>query len=322
MEIIIIGAGISGLIAGKILNQAGHSVIILEKSSGVGGRMATRRFKGVVADHGAQFFTVRDASFQSWVESWTRRGVAQVWSCNFSGSNGKPGEHPRYMGIGGMTSIAKHLAKGQKIYLNHQVKSISYQESSWVIHSTGGEQFTARYVLLTAPVPQSLQMLTDTHSFLSSTDYNTLSAIQYHPCIATILLIDGPSRVPPPGGLKLEKSSIQWLADNNQKGISTGTTSLTIHASVEFSRENFQRDPGYLAESLIEQANPWLGGQVLDWQIHKWRYSHPNKIYPKRFYQSTTLSNLYFAGDGFGGPRIEGAALSGISAAHHLLERE
>lgn len=55
MKIIIVGAGIAGLRAGLELAPA-HEVTILEKSSGVGGRIASRRMGSVVVNHGAQEF--------------------------------------------------------------------------------------------------------------------------------------------------------------------------------------------------------------------------------------------------------------------------
>jgi hypothetical protein len=40
-RIAIIGAGLAGLTCGKALQQAGHDVVIFEKSRGIGGRLAT-----------------------------------------------------------------------------------------------------------------------------------------------------------------------------------------------------------------------------------------------------------------------------------------
>ena len=114
---LIVGAGISGLFAGQILNRVGHPVIILEKSRGVGGRMATRRFNKGVFDHGAQFFTVRDPQFKRWVDRWVKQGIALEWARKFSEPGGTPegNSHPRYRGVKGMTSIPKVLSQGSTI---------------------------------------------------------------------------------------------------------------------------------------------------------------------------------------------------------------
>ncbi len=52
--IVIIGAGISGLTAALYLKRAGNKVLLLEKESHVGGRVATEDFKGYKLDRGFQ----------------------------------------------------------------------------------------------------------------------------------------------------------------------------------------------------------------------------------------------------------------------------
>lgn len=42
-RVVIVGAGISGLTAGKLLKDAGHQVVILESTNRVGGRIQTYR---------------------------------------------------------------------------------------------------------------------------------------------------------------------------------------------------------------------------------------------------------------------------------------
>ena len=39
-DIVVVGAGIAGLMASRCLTEAGYRVIVLEKARGVGGRMA------------------------------------------------------------------------------------------------------------------------------------------------------------------------------------------------------------------------------------------------------------------------------------------
>lgn len=53
-KIYIVGAGISGLIAARTLEQLGYSPVILEASDSPGGRVKTDTASGVVLDHGFQ----------------------------------------------------------------------------------------------------------------------------------------------------------------------------------------------------------------------------------------------------------------------------
>ena len=79
MRIVVVGAGISGLLAARSLHDAGHHVTVVDKGRSVGGRLATRRIDDARLDHGAQFFTVRDESFERIVAEWIRNGIVHDW---------------------------------------------------------------------------------------------------------------------------------------------------------------------------------------------------------------------------------------------------
>ena len=53
-KIHIIGAGISGLIAANVLENHGHSPVILEATDRAGGRVKTDIIDGFQLDHGFQ----------------------------------------------------------------------------------------------------------------------------------------------------------------------------------------------------------------------------------------------------------------------------
>lgn len=59
-DIIVVGAGISGLTAAYYLKQAGHRVKVLEANKTAGGRMITINWQGFQIDPGASFLTSRD----------------------------------------------------------------------------------------------------------------------------------------------------------------------------------------------------------------------------------------------------------------------
>ena len=55
LRIAIIGAGLAGVSAGRLIADRGHEVRLLEKSRGCGGRCATTRWEGHIVDFGAEY---------------------------------------------------------------------------------------------------------------------------------------------------------------------------------------------------------------------------------------------------------------------------
>lgn len=53
-DVIIIGAGVAGLTAAKVLKEAGKSVLVIESSNAVGGRVQTDEVNGFLLDRGFQ----------------------------------------------------------------------------------------------------------------------------------------------------------------------------------------------------------------------------------------------------------------------------
>lgn len=52
-DVIIVGAGISGLRASQILTEEGYDHLVLESSSTIGGRIKGYKYKGLEIDIGA-----------------------------------------------------------------------------------------------------------------------------------------------------------------------------------------------------------------------------------------------------------------------------
>jgi len=56
-QVIVIGAGIAGLVAAYELQKAGLSVTVIESSNKSGGRMISENFDDYIIDTGAQFLS-------------------------------------------------------------------------------------------------------------------------------------------------------------------------------------------------------------------------------------------------------------------------
>ncbi len=322
-DVIVIGAGISGLLAAGRLNASDYRVIVLDKGRGVGGRLATRRMDKGVFDHGAQYFTVLDPGFDVIVHEWRERGIVRPWTTGFALTDGsiKRDGQERFCGVSGMTAIAKHLARELDVHLNARVVGFAAEGDGWKVTTENAESFTSRALLLTPPVPQSLQLLATGNVPLSDRIRNELEQIEYAPCLALLVYLSGESLVPDPGGLWFPGEPIRWIADNHRKGISSGSHgALTIQAGPDYSRQNWDTPEQEVTEKLLAVAAPWLGTSPVQTQLHHWRYSQPLSTYPERCLTLQSRAPLVLAGDAFGGPRVEGAALSGLAAAGALSE--
>ncbi len=317
---IVVGAGIAGLLAARALRSRGIDVTVVDKGRGVGGRMATRRVENAVFDHGAQFFTVRSERFRALVDGWLADGLAVEWARGFAGPDGAPRSdgHPRYRGAHGMTSIPKALADGLNVRTAERVVSARADGAQWAVDTDKDARLTADALILTPPVPQALALLDAGEHPLPHRARLALDALDYAPCIALLALLWEPARVPAPGGLQLESDPVAWIGDNTQKGISPEAYAVTVHASAPFSRAYWNADSDLIASLLLEAAGPWLGGRVKSWQLHRWRYSQPTRTHDAPCLLVEGPPPLVFAGDAFAGPKIEGAALSGLAAADSL----
>lgn len=313
-EILIVGAGMAGLTAAFDLQQAGHNVLVIDKGRGLGGRLASRRIGQATFDHGAQFITTRTPRFSAIMDGMLKMGVVEEWYRNLpDGSEG----HPRWRGKPAMTAVPKYLARDLNVLLGNKVVSLHHNPEGWVTTLEDEEKVFSGAVVLTPPVPQSLVLLDTSEVVLPSETRTRAESLQYECCLAVMAVLDGPTRIPSPGGLSLTDGHIAWIADNHMKGIST-TPAVTLHATAAFSLERWDRDRNESGRELIRDSMPWLGSDVIEFQVHGWRYSKPIRVDESPCMILSQSPPLVLAGDAFGGQRVEGAALSGWAAAENL----
>jgi hypothetical protein len=314
-DVLVIGAGMAGLTAAAELQHAGRRVLVLDKGRGVGGRLASRRIAGAAFDHGAQFITARTSRFAALVAEGRRAGVVEEWH---RGSSEGPDGHARWRGHPAMNSIAKHLAQGLAIMRDTRVVALRASGHRWIAETATGEGYAGGAVVLTPPVPQSLAILQAGAVPVQAETRARLEGMAYERCLAVMAVLAGPSRLAPPGGLTPDDGPIAWIADNQLKGISA-EPAVTIHATHAFSLEHWERDREESGRRLIDAANGWLGAAVRTFQVHGWLYSKPLQVDGRPCTMVGQGPPLVLAGDAFGGPRVEGAALSGWAAAEAVL---
>jgi predicted NAD/FAD-dependent oxidoreductase len=314
-DIVVVGAGLSGITAARSLQAKGHKVVVLDKGRGLGGRMATRRIStsdGLTAvfDHGAQFFTVRDQQFQKLVDEWITDGIVREWCRGFVAEDG----HPRYVVNNGMTALTKHIAQNLDVRtstLVFAVKPCDADPKKWTVVIDDNSRIDCDAVVMTCPLPQSYSLTVTTGVELPQ----DLLLTDYDRTIGLLAVLDGPSAVPAPGGLQNPDDVFSWIGDNQAKGISS-IPAITFHANPTWSSAHWDDSLEDGLALITQAAQKYLGdAQIVASEYKKWRFATPRKLWPEPFF---AVNTLVFAGDAFAGPKVEGAILSGLSSAEYL----
>ncbi len=342
----IIGAGICGLAIAQELLGAGHrSWRIIDKGRSVGGRLATRRIDGQKFDHGAQFFTARSPSFIECVNQWMFDGIVREWTKGFNqhGHHSTNSNrinhhnhklldgHSRYVGIGGMNQIPKYLASklpSENILVNQKINQLRLVSENVSIRGENGFDISAKSIVITTPLPQALELMNSLGDIgVAAALKATLSTVTYDPCIALMGMFNEdemPLDILP---LQCPNDTIAFLADNHSKGIASERGALTVHLAPEASRGMFTAHDTVIVDFICHQLRQLFGlkkiSRPISFEIQRWRYAAPQRTLEKPFVE-LKLSNpggsrIIVAGEAFGGPKIEGAFLSGHAVADHLL---
>ena len=312
MRVVVIGAGMAGLTAARLIGAGGHDVTVLDKGRRPGGRMATRQLDGgASADHGAQFFTVRTEEFAAVVAGWLADGTVREWCRGFSSDDG----HPRFAAAHGMAELAARMCVGLDVRASVHVDSVRSAGRRWMVSWPAtprgpGGAIEADIVVLTPPIPQSAALVAGVVA---------LPEGNYEPMISLLVALDDRPAVSHPGGIQFDDDPTwSWIGDTVVKGVSA-LPAVTLHTRADVAVARWDEDDEVLREDLLLAAAPWLGAaKIIDVHMHRWRYATPVGSHPERCL-SKADGRLVFAGDAFGGPRIEGAFLSGRAAAAAVL---
>ena len=131
-DVIVVGAGMCGLYALKVLRDQGHQVLVLEKGSGVGGTWFWNRYPGARCDIPSleYSFGFDPELEQEWV--WTEHFASQP-------------EIERYL-----NHIADRYDLRRDIRVGTGVTAMDFDEATntWLVETDSGERLRARYCVM------------------------------------------------------------------------------------------------------------------------------------------------------------------------------
>lgn len=344
-DVAIIGAGLAGLACAQQLHQSGYRVVIVEKSRGVGGRVATRRLQDTCADHGVRYLEAQGKFLPPLVEVLRQRGILQAWTDHvYQLNSAKPEDTnesdssriTRYVAPAGMTAVAKFLATGLEIWLNRRVEAITpTAENTWqLLLNSPDETFkelTAKAVVVAIPAPQALMLLEPLGQTVPSDFLDSLSSVEFDPCLTVIAGYKN-EQLPLPSWKACDvsnNSDLAWIGLDSSKRRNATAPIFVLNSTAEFANLHLDtEDLKPIGQQLLASAAELLipGLDHPDWfQVHRWRYAFEKHSLNQDYLYSATPLPLICCGDWCGGNLIEGAINSGVAAAsriNHQLQQK
>jgi len=298
----------------------GREVTVFDKGRAPGGRLATRVLRDLQFDHGAQFFTARDRSFQRQVVAWTRAGVVAPWDgllvrYDVDGVASPAYRSLRYVGVPRQRAIAEHLAEGLDLRQGVRIRDIDGGPGAWQLRDEdGGRHGEFDAVVIAVPAPQATALL-DTAPTLQA----IASEVVMAPCWAVLAAFEHPLDIGFDGAF-IETGPLSWIARDSSKPDRSERETWVLHASSQWSRRNVDDKPGRVTMALLEsfaQYVPDAAQAAPVTQAHRWLYALPERQHPDRCLFDAEL-RIGACGDWCDGPRVEGAWLSGMAMAQRL----
>jgi renalase len=322
LEVAVVGAGMSGLSCAGLVGNHGHQVRVFDKARGPGGRMSTRRAGPWRFDHGAQYFTVRDPRFARRVETWRREGIVTPWTAvttvlEAGTTHPKDDDAERFVGVPGMNAVCRNLALGVDVSFETRVDRLARIADRWqLVGENGSDLGRFDVVVVSAPAPQTSALMESVAPDLAA----RASAVEMAPCWAVM------AAFPRPLDLGVDRAFVRgsplgWIARNASKPARSDDETWVLHGSPEWSRQHLELEPEDAADRLLEAFRIAVGAVELapiHLDAHRWRYALPLEPLQEECLFDAEL-RLAACGDWCGGPRVEGAFLSGCAAADRIL---
>ncbi len=320
-DVLVIGAGISGLTIANELHKQGKTILCVEKARGSGGRLSSKRVilpDGEVSfDLGCSAFTARTPRFKHKVNEWCEAGVLQTWT--------QLNDEHWYVGQSRSSSITRHLADSLAVQFSTRITRLEKHRGHWAVYieDNNSEHCYALVddVIITAPAPQCCDLLPKDHLLRYRIKKVTVSA-QWVVMLALREALNMEDFWVSPS-LNIARVSYENSKPNRHQG--AGLHVYTIQASHEWSdsRTDYSKD-----KVLMELTNEFaqLTQQPLHIEAdycHRWLYAQGNQ---NGYEASGFLSaddGIHICADYLAQDilidGVEAAYLSALALADHLM---
>ncbi|MFW6358810.1 MAG: NAD(P)/FAD-dependent oxidoreductase [Chroococcales cyanobacterium] len=328
-DIAVLGAGLAGLTCAKALQRSGYDVVILEKSRGVGGRVATRRLHHTCVDHGLPYLDVQGEQTQHLIEQLHTQQTLCHWkNSEYVFKQGQLRSEsslsPRYIAPEGMTAIAKSVATHLKIWRPCRVTKLTPMANQWHLTLESPPEMpqtvSAKAIVLAIPAPQALALVAELdvpQSMLSS-----LQSVEFDPCLVVMAGYASQSELAWNAIAFEDHPNLAWISLESSKRQNSQESVFVVHSTAQFAQKFLDAtDLQPAAQELLSTAAQCLFPSLNtpNWfQIHRWRYARPRSFLSVSYLETSSPLPLICCGDWCIGNQVENALHSGRMAASAL----
>jgi renalase len=333
IDVIVVGAGLAGLVCAQQLQRTGLRVVVVEKSRGLGGRLATRRLEDTCADHGLRYLTEQGALTGQLISHLLKQNRLQPWIEVPTEFLDRSEYQPGYSAATGLTAVAKWLATGLAVWLGQRVDRLSLEQDGqtpiWLLELLPGQAEAAslirgKAVVLAIPAPQAQALVEPLLAGELAAEFaDSIRAVKFVPCITAIArydtaLLDALSCLPQ--GQAAATADIAWFSQEQTKGRAPVPV-LVLQSTSEFAERHLEAADltavGHLLLDQLVDLEPKLSPlqQPLNLQMHRWRYGLVQQPWPNLCLTTALPAPLACSGDWCGGNNAEAALASGLATA-------
>lgn len=321
-DIAIIGAGLAGSLCAHLLAQSGHSVCIVDKSRGSGGRASSKRLEDDTScDLGTPFILAQHPDVITLLQQLANEQVAAPWK------QLNKGNVQAFVGTPKMSAITRHWIQpaqfitGTRIHHLDQVTQKDGKQASWLLRDDKYQPvIIAKTVIIAAPAPQTASILA-THEKLAvlllranqaSASYQSQWAmwLETEPCDLNALI-------------EPKDSLIKRMIKDNYKPMrhSEKVDRWVIQTTPEWSKQHLDSNKEWVTQTLLQAFAEITEHRVLKHgEPHRWFLSRFTENKGNKYFAWSPEHSVGLAGDWLCQGDAEGALLSALSLVNHIKD--
>ena len=315
MKVAVIGSGMAGLTAARILEAAGAIVTVFDKSKGTGGRLSSRSFEGGWIDHGAPYLSSDLPHFSEFLRDHLPAESLQPWKPHVMGTLG-PDEQIHSIGVPRNSAITRGLLGDLRFQPSTRIARLAASADGWQLFNDGESLLGCwPQVVIAVPAPQALALLRDQPPLAKA-----ISTVTMEPCWVTA--VRSKTKLTGQADVSVYQDSVvRRIIHDSAKPGRMNTNVYLVQATKSWSLSHLEENAESVGNQLLKRFDQLVfsdrASEILF--SHRWRYAFTESALGRPCLWDAELS-LGVCGDWCLGRRVEDAWQSGADLAVRMLK--